>query len=190
MRALALAAALLTTTPAFAASVDFTGDTTGDPTWNRPLTTTTLSGVGTDVPYEAVGFTVDVSGEYTLDLASFDLNLYDPFLVLYADAFDASAPLDNILATDDDSGPVGANSQIIFSLLAGTSYFAVATGFANDDFGAYTLTIDGPGTASNLPTGPGVVPEPATWAMMLAGFGIVGHAMRRRKATVRYAQAA
>lgn len=27
-----------------------------------------------------------------------------------------------------------------------------------------------------------VVPEPATWAMMLAGFGAVGHAMRRRPA--------
>jgi hypothetical protein len=27
------------------------------------------------------------------------------------------------------------------------------------------------------------VPEPATWAMMIAGFGVVGGAMRRRKAT-------
>ncbi len=32
------------------------------------------------------------------------------------------------------------------------------------------------------------VPEPATWAMMLMGFGAVGGALRsRRKATVRYA---
>ncbi len=29
----------------------------------------------------------------------------------------------------------------------------------------------------------GAVPEPATWAMMLAGFGIVGGAMRRRQRT-------
>jgi opacity protein-like surface antigen len=28
---------------------------------------------------------------------------------------------------------------------------------------------------------PGVVPEPATWAMMIAGFGLVGGAMRRRQ---------
>ena len=35
----------------------------------------------------------------------------------------------------------------------------------------------------------GAVPEPATWAMMLAGFGAVGFAMRRRqqKASVRFA---
>lgn len=29
------------------------------------------------------------------------------------------------------------------------------------------------------------VPEPATWAMMIAGFGIAGFAMRRRRETVR-----
>lgn len=35
--------------------------------------------------------------------------------------------------------------------------------------------------------GAGGVPEPATWAMMIAGFGLVGAAMRRRKAQVRFA---
>jgi hypothetical protein len=35
---------------------------------------------------------------------------------------------------------------------------------------------------------PGAVPEPATWAMMLAGFGVVGGAMRRRqRVSVRFA---
>ena len=33
--------------------------------------------------------------------------------------------------------------------------------------------------------GGGGVPEPATWAMMLIGFGIVGGAMRGRKASIR-----
>jgi hypothetical protein len=32
------------------------------------------------------------------------------------------------------------------------------------------------------------VPEPATWALMILGFGTVGYAMRRRKATVHGAQ--
>lgn len=35
--------------------------------------------------------------------------------------------------------------------------------------------------------GENAVPEPATWAMMIAGFGLVGGAMRRRKMTVRFA---
>ncbi len=44
------------------------------------------------------------------------------------------------------------------------------------------------GTAQNLPElvqdpmVPGVVPEPGTWAMLIAGFGFVGVAMRRRRA--------
>ena len=33
----------------------------------------------------------------------------------------------------------------------------------------------------------GAVPEPATWAMMILGFGLIGAAMRRRQAKVRYA---
>ena len=40
-------------------------------------------------------------------------------------------------------------------------------------FGAYG------GTLNFLPTAP--IPEPATWAMMLVGFGAIGFAMRRRK---------
>lgn len=36
--------------------------------------------------------------------------------------------------------------------------------------------------------GAGAVPEPATWAMMISGFGLVGGAMRyRQRATVRFA---
>ena len=34
---------------------------------------------------------------------------------------------------------------------------------------------------------PGAVPEPATWAMMIAGFGLVGGALRRRATQVRFA---
>ena len=33
----------------------------------------------------------------------------------------------------------------------------------------------------------GAVPEPATWAMMIAGFGLVGGAMRRRRTALRFA---
>ena len=44
--------------------------------------------------------------------------------------------------------------------------------------------IDNVRFGANADTG---VPEPATWAMMIAGFGLVGGAMRRRKATVSFA---
>jgi hypothetical protein len=39
-----------------------------------------------------------------------------------------------------------------------------------------------PAGATPPPPGPGDVPEPATWAMMLSGFGLIGSAMRRRRA--------
>ena len=57
--------------------------------------------------------------------------------------------------------------------------------------GTYTLTVTG--TASGVASYAGdftvaSVPEPATWALMILGFGAVGGALRRRaKATVRFA---
>jgi hypothetical protein len=49
---------------------------------------------------------------------------------------------------------------------------------------------DGSFTLATAPMGPpGGVPEPASWALMIAGFGLAGAALRRRKArlNVRYA---
>jgi len=40
---------------------------------------------------------------------------------------------------------------------------------------------------AKLGAGAAAVPEPASWAMMLGGFGLVGGAMRRRKTQVRFA---
>jgi hypothetical protein len=49
-----------------------------------------------------------------------------------------------------------------------------STFFANGNFNYAPLT---------LPTAPGGVPEPASWALMIAGFGLTGAAMRRRRVT-------
>ena len=46
--------------------------------------------------------------------------------------------------------------------------------------GSQSLTID-------AQVGTGAVPEVATWAMMVGGFGMVGGALRRRRTTVRFA---
>jgi hypothetical protein len=35
-----------------------------------------------------------------------------------------------------------------------------------------------------MASGTGVVPEPASWAMLIAGFGLVGATQRRRKVVV------
>ena len=53
------------------------------------------------------------------------------------------------------------------------------------DAGQYTLTISGENSDTGVMEGSitieQAVPEPATWAMMLFGFGAIGFAMRRRK---------
>ena len=52
--------------------------------------------------------------------------------------------------------------------------------------GAATLigSIGGGVPLSSLSAQPGAVPEPATWLMMLIGFGAIGTALRRRCATI------
>ena len=58
---------------------------------------------------------------------------------------------------------------------------------------SFTLTANGGawGLADNFTIASvapvAAVPEPATWAMMLVGFGLIGAAARRRKTTIAYA---
>lgn len=73
-----------------------------------------------------------------------------------------------------------------------------ATGFycnwsvGSISFAGIAKSIDFGGSANRVAydnitfgsTTPGVVPEPASWAMLIAGFGLVGAAMRRRKALI------
>jgi len=53
----------------------------------------------------------------------------------------------------------------------GTQFFFAANSFTKDSFRLSGVTVDS------------AVPEPATWLMMILGFGAVGATMRRRSAT-------
>ena len=80
-------------------------------------------------------------------------------------------------ANGDQSAPV-TNQRIDFTAGAGETitglrFNATGVAFEIDDV---TGTLIGDGTGAT-------VPEPATWALMLAGFGFVGFAARRRSAT-------
>jgi hypothetical protein len=73
---------------------------------------------------------------------------------------------------------------------AGTTYshgFAVLGAGSHSITGVATSSPTGSGAAYiQLTEGGGAVPEPATWAMMIAGFGMVG-CMARRRSTARVA---
>ena len=124
---------------------------------------TTLS--GTIVPFNAQMFMVSIDGPYSFTLTA----NFAPFLVLYENSFDASAPLSNALIAD---GP-----PFTFDLSAGTTYIIVPTRFSSGFNGAFTGTISGPGEIT--PVGGVVIPEPTT--MLLLATGLAGVAVKIRR---------
>lgn len=130
----------------------------------------------------------------------------------YNDAFNPDITLTPLADLDVNGGTMGgititktATGVYNLSVAAGVnlSYFAVKAG---NDFilyqyiGQTSFTTDGlqSGASKNFPGlshavffgTAGGVPEPATWAMMLLGLGLVGGSMRRRRAQFAPAQLA
>jgi len=177
------ACAVALSLPSVASAAVISGTTTTGPVFTRPtVSLVSLSSAGTGVHYQVTEFSVSSAGSYNFSETA--LPVYDTFLILYSNSFDPAHPLANALIANDDIMTgievTPGLSQFSSNLLTGVSYFVVATGFAPEHFGAYTLTIDGPGTIT-LGSGSGAVPEPAAWMLMIGGFGLVGGAMRRRQ---------
>lgn len=177
---IAVSVAAVAATPASAVVFTLNGSLSAtDPVFNRPLAgtpPTSLSAVGTAVRYDRFSFTVSAGGAYAF-LMNSGTGGFDTFLGLYSGSFNPASPLTNVLQYNDDFTGL-TTSGFTQALTTGTTYIAVLTSFNNNELGNYSLTIDGSGTVT---PGVGVVPEPATWAMMMAGIGAVGFAMRRRQ---------
>ena len=143
-----------THTNAPAATINYMGTTVGGPTYTRALSSCAgLSGVGVGVTYSVQQFSVDTSGAY--DVTSVQTGAWDGFLFVYQNAFDPANPLTNCFAANDDGGAgIGTSDILGVALTGGTQYFAVTTGFAPGDEGAFSNTITGPGNITLGAGGP------------------------------------
>jgi hypothetical protein len=181
----ALFIALGTVAPSMAASVQYSGTTVGQPTWNRPVDNgsnapTSLSSIGTNVSYSVQEFSVDASGLYNF-LSDAVSRTWDNYLFLYQNSFNPTTPLTNAVIGNDDFNFIGRSAFNDVSLTAGRSYFLVTTGYTNDSAGSFTNTVSGSGniTLGSRPPASQPVPEPLTILGSLAA-GSFGVALRRK----------
>ena len=167
------ALAFIASTPASAAAFNFTFDTT-DTLFGGPSQTIRGTFTTADTPVDRFGFTglaiTGISGTINGTAIS---GLFDipgnPYYYI-------------------TSGPTFLDgSGVRFNAGAATNIaFFHQDGVAADRYrvnGNGTISAFGPATSSPAVVA-GAVPEPTTWAMMLAGFGGVGFVMRRRKRKV------
>jgi len=151
-------------TGAFTASSD---------TWVRPFDDASgLSSIG-PVAYDTFAFIASDSGTYEFSMTADNASSVDPYTFLYQGSFDPSAQFTNFVIGDDDGGAGFPNSFFEATLTAGTTYVYVMSAFNKiSTLGGYSATIKGPIAA---------VPEPQTYAMLLAGLGLLGVSARRRQ---------
>ena len=163
---------LAATAPTLAVTTNFSGTTAGQPEWQRPSSLTSLSNIGTDVPYEYSSFQVDVSGSYNMSTIT---SGWDGYLFLYNNTgFSPTNQLQGLLALDD--GSTLTTSTIISTLNAGETYYYVQSGYANSDSGAYTGTFNGPGVVTF-----GSVPVPGPLGFLGAGAALACSRKLRRR---------
>jgi hypothetical protein len=164
----------------------FTGDTTGAPTFNRPIANLAgLSSVGTDNPFVVVPFAVSQNSTYTFTLLAAPSDpqnpasapSWDTFLFIYS-SFSPASPLANAIVANDDTNGLGSNSRIAaVALQANTVYYAVVTGYAPVDFGQFALLGD---HAPDFSGSVSFIPAPGAAAML--GLGSLVATRRRRSA--------
>ncbi|SIN62103.1 PEP-CTERM protein-sorting domain-containing protein [Parasphingorhabdus marina DSM 22363] len=83
----------------------------------------------------------------------------------------------NLLETALNGPPLGPNGRTTFEITRAAADIAFFSIGGNDSFGVNEIRIETP------LGGVGAVPEPATWAFMILGFGAIGGAMRRQRKT-------
>jgi hypothetical protein len=146
---------------------------------------------------EGFGVDVDLNGDTTLDFLIFNSDsgalLYSSGATAFADT-GAGYKYSNPFSFTFD---VGVTYGLAAISAAGGNYFvdAVANSVGGFNFLTDNQNVSGHtlqtglnccdvGTSLVVGNGAAAVPEPASWALMIGGFGLAGAALRRRRALV------
>jgi hypothetical protein len=117
----------------------------------------------------SMGRVIAAAGNYSLDF------LYSPRPGISSASNVINVYLDTVLLTSLTGVGGGSTSwsahNLTFSSLAGQTLIFAADG-PSDSLGGYV---------DNIQLSTAAVPEPATWAMMITGFGLAGSMLRRRR---------
>ena len=160
-------------------------------TLGAPTDTFLVSALNFDTRVTGTTFGDFLTGAVGLDAGVAATSLSDD-LFLFTGTTYLLAGNNNFIVTHDDGLEIEIGGTIVLSVPGPTAPVATpynvvapATGFYNFRV-LYGECCSFPAVLSiTVNDGPfGVVPEPATWGMMIAGFGLVGSAMRRRRETV------
>ncbi len=149
-----------------------------------------LFGASSDAPIEPVHldatFEFDASGDVEATTAGLTIH---NFTLPYASSYAYNAAADLLtLATyagiNSCSNPGNSYCGFISNFSTAPNLFFFQQSTADGGYFLAHSVVQGGGdiVASGSPAG--AVPEPATWAMMVGGLGLVGAATRRRSATV------
>jgi hypothetical protein len=112
------------------------------------------------------------AGIFSLGLDYGSADPYNTFILSFAEGPDQIFTGSQIIASaDGNQSDPRTNGRLTFTSIGGNSI----TGLTLQS-SANSLEVDNLGTVA-------AVPEPATWALMLIGFGAVGSSMRRRRGT-------
>lgn len=122
----------------------------------------------------------------TFNITSFNIALEDSALFNWIELSLAGSGTVSFSLLDDSGTPFTSDptGAFTYALANGQNKFAFQAVNGQSIAGlSFTVANGGVETVKQVRISPavGVVPEPATWAMMLLGFGAVGYSMRRRR---------
>ena len=148
--------------------------------------------------YNLVLFTVDTGGDWraannsitshdSVDYTNFQTQFAnvswfaaDTYIYLYDAPFVPTNPSLNLIAEDDDGYEGGSDLQfdLTYNLKKDVPYMALITTFDPEEEIGGTVEIYGPqGSSINM----AIIPEPRTYALLIAFLGFMAIAIRRRK---------